>query len=264
LKYYERGDYMKVDINCDYGESYGIYKLSDNEEILKYATSLNVACGFHGGDPVVMDKTVKSALKMGVSVGAHPGYPDLMGFGRRHIKLSPIEAKAYMKYQIGALKGFVESYGGKLQHVKPHGDLYNDAAKDYELAYAIAEAVYEIDKELIFFGISNQKTIEAAKEIGLKTANEVFADREYNDDGTLVSRSIKNSVITDKDRCIDRVIKMVKHNYVETINGKKIEIIPDTICVHGDNEKSLELIKNIRESLEKAGIEIISFSKRNV
>ncbi len=251
---------MKVDINCDYGESYGIYRISDNEKILDYATSLNVACGFHGGDPVVMDMTVKKALEKGVAVGAHPGYPDLMGFGRRHLKLSNYEAKTYMKYQIGALKGFVESYGGKLQHVKPHGALYNDAAKDYELAYAIAEAVYEIDKDLIFFGISNQKTIEAAKEVGLKTANEVFADREYNDDGTLVSRSIKNSVITNKDRCVDRVINMIKYNYVETINGKKIEIIPDTICVHGDNENSLELIKEIRKKLEKTGIEVSSFN----
>src|SRR6056297_930579 len=253
---------MKVDINCDYGESYGIYKLSDNERILEYATSLNVACGFHGGDPVVMDKTVKKALEKGVAVGAHPGYPDLMGFGRRHIKLSPYEAKVYMKYQIGALKGFVESYGGKLQHVKPHGALYNDAAKDYELAYAIAEAVYEIDKDLIFFGISNQKTIEAAKEIGLKTANEVFADREYNDDGTLVSRSIKNSVITDRNKSVNRVIDMVRNNFVTTINGNRIEIIPDTICVHGDNENSLELIKEIRFNLEKIGIEVSSFNTK--
>jgi len=253
---------MKVDINCDYGESYGIYKLSDNERILDYATSLNVACGFHGGDPVVMDMTVKKALEKGVAVGAHPGYPDLMGFGRRHIKLSHNEAKVYMKYQIGALKGFVESYGGKLQHVKPHGALYNDAAKDYELAYALAEAVYEIDKNLIFFGISNQKTMEAANNIGLKTANEVFADREYNDDGTLVSRSIKGSVITDKEKCVKRVINMVKNNSVETINGKTIEIIPDTICVHGDNENSLELIKEIRFNLEDFGIEVSSFKTR--
>ena len=253
---------MKVDINCDYGESYGIYRLSDNEKILDYATSLNVACGFHGGDPVVMDTTVKKALEKGVAVGAHPGYPDLMGFGRRHMKLSPNEAKAYMKYQIGALKGFVESYGGKLQHIKPHGALYNDAAKNYELAYAIAEAVYEIDKDLIFFGISNQKSIKAAKEIGLKTANEVFADREYNDDGTLVSRSIKGSVITDRSKCVDRVINMVKNNSVETINGKTIEIIPDTICVHGDNENSLELIKEIRFNLEDLGIEVSSFKTR--
>src|SRR6056297_479506 len=254
---------MKVDINCDYGESYGIYKLSDNDEILDYATSLNVACGFHGGDPVVMDTTVKKALEKGVAVGAHPGYPDLMGFGRRHIKISPNEAKSYMKYQIGALKGFVESYGGKLQHVKPHGALYNDATKDYNLAYAIAEAVYEIDKDLIFFGMSNQKTIEAAKKIGLKTASEVFADREYNDDGSLVSRSIKGSVITDSKKCVKRVIDMVKNNFVRSMNGKTIETVPDTICVHGDNENSIELIREIRLDLEKIGIEVSSFNSRS-
>ncbi|MTI70455.1 MAG: 5-oxoprolinase subunit PxpA [Firmicutes bacterium] len=247
---------FSVDLNCDLGESFGNYVLGSDEKILDYVTSINVACGFHAGDPIVMDETVKMAIKKGVSIGAHPGYPDLLGFGRRNMDISLKEAKAYMIYQIGALKAFVEANGGKLQHVKPHGAMYNKAAKDYNLAKALAEAVYEVDKEIIFMGISNLESVKAAKDTGLKVANEVFADRAYNKDGTLVSRKKEGSVIHDTRKCVSRVLNMVKNKRVKTINGEDIDIYADSICVHGDNEKALEFTKNLKKSLLKEGINV--------
>ncbi|MTI66769.1 MAG: 5-oxoprolinase subunit PxpA [Firmicutes bacterium] len=249
---------FNVDLNCDLGESFGNYVLGSDEKILDYVTSINVACGFHAGDPIVMDETVKMAIKKGVSIGAHPGYPDLLGFGRRNMDISLKEAKAYMIYQIGALKAFVEANGGKLQHVKPHGAMYNKAAKDYNLAKALAEAVYEVDKDIIFMGISNLESVKAAKDIGLKVANEVFADRAYNKDGTLVSRKKEGAVIHDTRKCVSRVLNMVKNKRVKTINGEEIDIYADSICVHGDNEKALEFTKNLKKSLLNEGINVKS------
>lgn len=245
-----------VDLNSDLGESFGNYKLGMDEEILQYVSSANVACGWHAGDALVMESTVALAKQFGTAVGAHPGFPDLMGFGRRNMAVTPEEAKVYVKYQLGALQAFAKSAGIPIQHVKPHGALYNMAAVDEKLARAMAEAVYEVDKNIIFMGLAGSKMITAAEEIGLRAASEVFADRAYNDDGTLVSRKLPGAVIKDKDLAIKRVVRMVKEGKVESINGKDIDIKADSICVHGDNPKALEFVKNIRETLLAEGVEI--------
>lgn len=245
-----------VDLNSDLGESFGAYTLGMDEEILQYVSSANVACGWHAGDAVVMEATVALAKKYGTAVGAHPGFPDLMGFGRRNMVVTPEEAKAYVKYQLGALMAFTQSQGVRLQHVKPHGALYNMAAVDEKLAKAMCEAVYEVDKNILFMGLAGSKMITAAEAVGLKAASEVFADRAYNEDGTLVSRKLPGSMIKDKDLAIKRVVRMVKEGKVETINGTDISIKADSICVHGDNPKALEFVKNIRETLIAEGVQI--------
>lgn len=245
-----------VDLNSDLGESFGNYTLGMDEEILKYVSSANVACGWHAGDPLVMEKTIALAKACGTAVGAHPGFPDLMGFGRRNLAVTPEEAKAYVKYQLGALYAFTKSQSVKIQHVKPHGALYNMAAVDEKLARAMCEAVYEVDKDIIFMGLAGSKMIEAAEAAGLRAASEVFADRAYNDDGTLVSRKLPGAVIKDKDLAIRRVVRMVKEGRVESVNGNDIAIKADSICVHGDNPKALEFVRNIRETLVSEGVEI--------
>lgn len=252
---------MKIDLNCDLGESFGTYLLGMDEEVLKYITSANIACGWHAGDSLVMEKTVALAKKNNVAVGAHPGYPDLVGFGRRNLNVSPKELKTYVKYQVGALFAFAKSEGVKMQHVKPHGAMYNMAAKDYKLALAIAEGIKEVDENLILMGLANSELIKAGKDVGIKVANEVFADRAYNDDGTLVARTLPGAVIHDKDLAIKRVIKMVKDGKIESINGKIIEIVPQSICIHGDNPEALEFSRNIKEALIKEGIEVVSLLK---
>lgn len=251
----------KVDLNSDLGESFGCYKIGMDEEVLKHITSANIACGFHAGDPIQMDKTVKLAMENNVQIGAHPGFMDVIGFGRREMKISKDEVKAYVKYQLGALNSFVISNGAKIQHVKAHGALYNMAAKDYDISLSIAQAVYEVDKNIILLGLANSSIIDAGKDVGLRVANEVFADRAYNGDGTLVSRSLEGSIIYDPNIAIKRVIKMVKENKVEDINGKDIDIKADSICVHGDNPKAIEFVKNIKSELIKEGINICCISE---
>ena len=245
-----------VDLNSDLGESFGNYTLGMDEEILKYVSSANVACGWHAGDPMVMEKTIALAKEYGTAVGAHPGFPDLLGFGSRTMAVTPEEAKAYVKYQLGALWAFTESHGLKIQHVKPHGAIYNMAAVDEKLAIAMCEAVYEVDKDIIFMGLAGSKMITAAEKVGLRAASEVFADRAYNDDGTLVSRKLPGSMIKDKQLAIKRVVRMIKDGKGETINGNDIDIKADSVCVHGDNPKALEFVKNIRETLISEGITI--------
>ncbi len=247
-----------VDLNSDLGESFGNYTIGMDEEILKYVTSANVACGWHAGDAMVMEKTVALAGEFGTAVGAHPGFPDLMGFGRRNMAVTPAEAKAYVKYQLGALMAFTKSHGMTIQHVKPHGALYNMAAVDEGLARAMCEAVYEVDPEIIFMGLAGSKMITAAEAVGLRAASEVFADRAYNDDGTLVSRKLPGAVIKDKDLAIQRVVRMVKEGKVTSINGNDIAIKADSVCVHGDNPKALEFVRNIRETLAAEGVEVRS------
>lgn len=248
----------KVDLNSDIGESFGTYKLGLDDEVMAHISSANIACGWHAGDALVMEKTVQVALEKGVAIGAHPGFPDLMGFGRREMVLSPEEAKAYVKYQIGALWAFAKSKGAKLQHVKPHGALYNMAAKNQALAKAIAEAVYEVDRDLILVGLANSELTKAGQEIGLRTANEVFADRAYNPDGTLVSRKLEGAVIHDNNLAIARVIRMVKEGKVEAINGEEVSIKADTICVHGDNPQAVAFVDTIRRALEKESVNVCS------
>ncbi|PAB58795.1 LamB/YcsF family protein [Anaeromicrobium sediminis] len=250
----------EVDLNSDIGESFGNYKVGLDEEVIKYVTSANIACGWHAGDPLVMEKTVQMASEKGVGIGAHPGYLDLMGFGRRNIVVTPEEVKAYIKYQLGALMAFAISKGEKIQHVKPHGAMYNMAAKDKKLSMAIAEAIYEVDEEIILMGLANSEIIKAGKTIGLKVCNEVFADRAYNPDGTLVSRKLKGAVIHDADLAISRVIRMVKEGKVTAINGEDIEIEAQSICVHGDNPEAVEFVKKIRLKLEEEGVKVTAIS----
>ena len=250
------GEKMRVDINSDLGESFGNYQLGMDDEIIKLVSSVNIACGWHAGDPNVMARTVKKAIENKVAIGCHPGFPDLMGFGRRSMQVAPHELKNYVKYQIGALRAFVDAEGGRLQHVKPHGAMYNMAAKDELMAKAIAEAVYEVDSNLVLMGLSGSKLIECSKLKGLQTASEVFADRAYQNDGTLVPRSHEGAVIHDSEKAIEQVVEMVKHKRVRTITGKVIEINAESICVHGDNPKALEFVTEIRKRLTMENIDI--------
>ena len=246
----------KVDLNSDLGESFGAYTIGLDKEVIAHISSANVACGYHAGDPLVMDATVLAAKEAGVAVGAHPGYPDLIGFGRRNIACSPKDAKAYVKYQLGALMAFCKAHGVKMQHCKPHGALYNQAAKDPALAAAIAEAVYEVDPELILLGLANSHLITEAEKVGLKTASEVFADRAYQADGSLVPRSKPGAVIHDKDEASARTIRMVKEGKVTAITGEEVPLKADSICVHGDNPSAVEFVKNIRAKLTEEGVTI--------
>lgn len=246
----------KIDINCDMGESFGQYQLGRDEEILNYITSANIACGFHAGDPSTMKRTVRLALEKGVGIGAHPGFQDLIGFGRREIKVSPEEAYDLVVYQIGALYAFTNAEGGKLQHVKPHGALFNMAAKDAVLSQAISEAVYDVDPELIVFGLSGGELVKAAKRIGLRAASEVFSDRTYRVDGTLTSRQEANALIKDPVDAIHQVVRMVKEQKVTSVQGEQVTIKADTVCIHGDGQKALEFAKQISETLIREDIKI--------
>ncbi|WP_456366773.1 LamB/YcsF family protein [Thermococcus sp.] len=248
---------MKVDLNSDLGESFGRYKLGLDEEVMKYITSANIATGWHAGDPLVMRKTVKLAKENGVAVGAHPGYPDLMGFGRRYLKLSPEEARNYILYQIGALYAFAKAEDLRLQHVKPHGALYNVLVKEEELAREVIGGIADFDRNLIFVTLSGSRAAEIAEEMGVKVAHEVFADRAYNPDGTLVSRSKTGAVIDDAEEIAERVVSMVKDGGVRAINGEWVELKVDTICVHGDNPKAVEIASMVRQALEDEGVRIV-------
>ena len=244
---------FRVDLNSDLGEGFGRYTIGMDDGIIPLISSANIACGFHASDPVVMVETVKKAKEAGIQVGAHPGFPDLMGFGRRNMNISLEEAKAYTLYQISALGGICKAQGMKLQHVKPHGAMYNMAAKDYELSKAICEAVKEYDPQLVVMGLSGSETIRAAKDLGLRTAEEVFADRGYEEDGSLVNRKKAGAFIHDENEAITRVIRMVKEGKVTAVTGKDIEIQADSICVHGDGEKALLFVEKIRNAFEAEG-----------
>ena len=246
----------KVDLNSDLGESFGAYKIGRDADIISLVSSANVACGFHAGDPTVMAKTIAICKENGCAVGAHPGFNDLVGFGRRNMAVSPEDAANMITYQVGALDAFCKSQGVKMQHVKPHGALYNMAAKDAALSAAICRAIYNYNPELILMGLANSAMIAEAKKIGLPYAAEVFADRAYEDDGTLVARTKEGAMIKDEDEAVSRVVRMIKENRVTTISGKEIEIVPDSVCVHGDSEKALLFVKKISDTLKSEGIEI--------
>ena len=252
---------FRVDLNSDLGESFGRYTLGMDDKIIPLITSANVACGYHASDPVVMEKTIAMAKEAGIRVGAHPGFPDLMGFGRRNMNVSPAEAKAYTLYQLGALDGFCRAAGVKLQHVKPHGAIYNMAAKDYKLSEAICEAIKSFDKDLIVLALSGGELAKAAKDMGLRTALEVFADRGYEEDGTLVDRRKEGAMITDEQEAIDRVIRMVKEKKVTAVTGRDIPIQADSVCVHGDGVKALAFVEKIRAALQKEEIQICSLDE---
>lgn len=247
----------RVDLNSDIGEGYGAYVLGMDEEILNYVTSINLACGWHAGDCNIMDKTVKMAKEQGVHVGAHPGYPDLLGFGRRAMAITREEAKNYMLYQTGALLAFTKAHGIKLQHVKLHGAFYNKACVDPELADGVVEGLAQLKEEnIILMALSGSYIAQEAKKRGIRVAQEVFADRGYNADGTLVNRSKPGAFVKNIADALPRVIRMIKEGKVTTADGQDIPIQADSICVHGDNPKAIEFVKQIRQGLVDAGIEV--------
>ena len=255
---------MKIDINCDMGESFGAYTLGLDEEVIKYITSANIACGYHAGDPLVMERTIELAKEHGVSVGAHPGFPDLMGFGRRNIDATLPEIKGYMVYQIGALQAFAKAQGLKVAHVKPHGALYLMAVEDEKISQAVVESIASVDKDLIFValaGSKGEKMTKIGEKVGLRVAYEAFPDRAYTPDGTLVSRRQPGAVIKDPDVVAQRALMMAQEGKVVAIDGKEIPFRPETLCVHGDTPGAVNLVKKIRQALTEAGVEVIPLSE---
>ncbi len=243
---------MKIDLNCDLGESFGQYRLGDDAAMLEIVTSANIACGLHAGDPPVMRETVTLAARRGVAIGAHPGYPDLQGFGRRAMHLQPAELEAFLIYQLGALAGFARAAGAHLTHVKPHGALYNQAVADREIAAAIAHAVASFDPTLIVVTLPEAALRLAARGNGLRVALEGFADRAYLADGTLAPRQRPGAVIHDPELVTVRAIRMITQGEVETIEGAVIPLRVNTLCVHGDTPGAATLAAQLRHALEAA------------
>ncbi len=243
-------------MTSDLGESFGPWKMRQDDKVLPLLTSANIACGFHAGDPNVMRKTIRLALESGAALGAHPGMPDLAGFGRRKLDISVEEAYSIIVYQVGTLAAFAKAAGSNLHHIKPHGSLYNMAAKDAKLAEAIAQAIYDVDKSLILFALAGSESIKAANKIGIRCASEVFADRSYQEDGSLTPRSKPGAMITDENASIKQVLSMIMEHKVTTLSGKVIPVKADTLCIHGDGEKALLFAQKIREALLENGVEI--------
>ena len=243
-----------IDFNCDMGESFGVHKLGYDEDVIGYITSANVACGFHAGDPGWMAHTVRIAEENSVAIGAHPSFPDLQGFGRRTMIVEPEEAKNDVKYQVGALQAFTSDK--RLQHVKPHGAMYNQAVNDESLASAICEAILEIDSNLILLALAGTQWIRVAEDMGVRVAREIFADRALNADGTLVSRSVPGSIIHDVNEVAERSARMVTEGVATAITGEEIEVEADSLCLHGDTPGAVEMVKAVRHQLEAAGVDI--------
>jgi len=252
---------QSIDLNCDMGEAFGNYPMPNDEILMDYISSANIACGFHAGDPEVMQRTVNLAIKKGVAIGAHPGLPDLQGFGRRNMKITPNEAYQITLYQTGSLYGFVKAAGGKLNHVKPHGALYNMAAADASLAKAIAQAVFDFDSTLILYALAGSEMIKAAENLGLVAASEVFADRTYQSNGQLTPRTEENALITDEKLAIEQVLSMVQNQYVIATDNQKINLKAETLCLHGDGIHAVDFAKRISEKLKSEGIIIQSPGK---
>ncbi|NNG08332.1 MAG: LamB/YcsF family protein [Desulfobacteraceae bacterium] len=247
---------MEIDLHCDMGESFGIYNLGNDEEMMKYVTSISVGCGFHAGDPHVMRKTVALAKQHGVAVGAHPGYPDLMGFGRRKMEVTPEEAKDYILYQVGALTAFCQAAGLELQHVKPHGEFYQMPWRDEALARGILEAIQEIKPEPIFLALYNTIPYEMAQSMGMRVAGELYGDLDYYPDGTTFIKKVHGEI--DPEATVEKVLKMVLEEKVIASDGKEIEVKGKSVCLHGDNPRAPEIAQTLREELEKRGVKIVS------
>jgi 5-oxoprolinase (ATP-hydrolysing) subunit A len=246
----------RVDLNCDMGESFGAYTIGNDAAVFPHITSANVACGFHGGDPATMRRTVAAARAHGVAVGAHPGFPDLVGFGRRNLDVTPEEAYDLVVYQLGALLGVAAAGGVRVQHVKPHGALYNMAAGRADLSEAIARAVADVDRGLVLFGLAGSPMIAAGEAAGLRTASEVFADRHYMPDGTLVSRRRADAHVHDADEAARRTVRMVREGRVASVDGGDVAVRADTVCIHGDGPHAAEFARGLRAALEAAGVEV--------
>ena len=246
----------KIDINCDMGESFGIYQLGNDPEVMRYITSANIACMFHAGDPLNMKKTVKLAEENGVKVGAHPSYFDILGFGRRKIEISSDQLKADIVYQIGALSAFTKD--GTLQHVKPHGAMYNVAVNDLTHSRNICEAILEVDSDLILVALTGSSWVDIANQMGVRVAREAFIDRAVNSDGSLVSRSVEGAVLDDIDQVVARTLSIVNDGFVKSVSGEEVQIQADTICIHGDTPNSPEIAKLVNLELTKSGVQIDS------
>ncbi len=245
----------RIDFNCDMGESFGMYKMGFDEEVIKYITSANIACGFHAGDPNWMRRTVALAEAEGVAIGAHPSFPDLAGFGRRNMSATPEETRNDVIYQMGALRAFTSA--DSLQHVKPHGAMYNMAVDDEDLAKAICEAVLAVDDSVALLALAGSKWIDIAQGMGLRVGREVFADRALNPDGTLVSRSKPGSVIHDTSEVVERSLQMVVEGRARAIDGSLIEIEADSLCLHGDTPGAVDMARALKTALTTEGVQII-------
>ena len=249
---------LSVDLNCDMGESFGAWTMGNDAALMDFVSSVNVACGFHAGDATVIRQTVETAIAKGVAVGAHPSFADLQGFGRREIKMSAAEVFDIVLYQVAAVKGICEASGGKLHHVKPHGALYNQAAKDANLAEAIAKSIKAIDENLILYGLAGSYLISEAEKIELKTASEVFADRTYQADGNLTPRSQSNALITDTEKAGAQVWQMISAQTVTATDGETVQLRAETVCIHGDGAHALDFAKTINARLKANGVMIES------
>jgi UPF0271 protein len=247
----------KIDLNVDMGESFGRYKLGNDEEVMKYISSANIACGFHAGDPHVLKYTIRLAKESETAVGAHPGLPDLLGFGRRSMEVTPEELYDYCLYQIGATQAFCSAQGVLLQHIKCHGILEVMTAKKPELAEAVATAVKDVDSNLICMTIAGARLLQTCKEAGLRVAAEVYGDRAYNDDGSLVSRKLPGSVLTDAGTIVERINRFVETGSIPTYKGGAVKVNAQSICMHGDTPGAVKLIRALRENLDAKGISIV-------
>jgi 5-oxoprolinase (ATP-hydrolysing) subunit A len=243
-----------LDLNCDLGESFGVYALGADAELMATITSANIACGFHAGDPAVMRRTVRLAAAAGVAVGAHPGLPDLVGFGRREMRVTPQEVEDMVLYQVGALTGIASAEGVRLHHVKAHGALYNMAARDRGLADAVVRAVRACNPASIVFGPAGSELLRAASAAGLATAAEGFADRTYEPDGSLTARTQANSVLQDAASVVRRAVRLATEDRVVTTDGSELDMRVDTICIHGDTPGAPSLARALRSALESAGV----------
>ncbi len=255
---------MSIDLNCDMGESFGAYRIGQDEAILPYITSANIACGYHAGDPLVMDATVRLAKAQGVCIGAHPGYPDLQGFGRRNLDLTPAEAEAMVLYQVGALAGFARAAGTELVHVKPHGALYNQAARDASLAAAVARGVARFSRSLVLVGLAGSQLLAAGVETGLTVAGEGFADRAYNPDGSLRSRRLPGALLESPEEVLAQAIALATRRVVVSSGSQTTAWAVDTLCLHGDTPGAADFARTLRAGLSRAGIEVRAFNLRSL
>jgi UPF0271 protein len=249
-----------IDLNADLGEGFGVYRIGNDAELLSLVTSANIACGFHAGDPLIMDQTVAAAVARGVAIGAHPGYPDLLGFGRRDLAATPDEISAYVVYQLGALQAVCAARRTRMRYVKPHGALYNRGASDVAAAAAIASAVQAVDPALVLLGLAGSALIEAAQAAGLRTASEAFADRAYAEDGTLVPRTRPGSVHHDIGAAVEQGLRIARDGRVTTIDGHECDVRADSICVHGDTPRAVEVVRALRAALIDVGISVAPFA----
>ncbi len=248
-----------VDLNADMGESFGPWTMGDDESLLKIITSANIACGFHAGDPDVMAQTMTLAAENGVGIGAHPGFPDLQGFGRRNMKVPHDSLRNLVRYQLGAAIGMAKAVGTEVRHLKLHGALANMCSADIGMARACYQGALDVDPDIIVMVLAVTKQEEAARELGCKWVGEIFADRAYNDDGTLVDRSLPGAVIHDPELAGPRILNMVREGAIITESGKRLETSIDTICLHGDGPTAVEIARSVRKNLINGGVEVAKF-----